>query len=248
MDRDHGNTAGKPPEKARRLGILGGMGPEATVLLMARIVAATPANDDNDHIPMLIDNNPKVPSRIAALLEGADIDPAPVLVTMAQNLEASGVTALAMPCNTAHAYVPKIRDAVSIPFLDMIALTADHVAQLDAPPAMVGLLASPAVKTLGIYEQHFSAHGIAVQYPSDQDQILAAIRRLKKDGSDRHAIAILQASADELIASGVTTILVGCTEFSLATHEVSKKLPQGCRIVDALDVLVAACVKHGLAT
>ncbi len=112
----------------RRIGILGGMGPEATVLLMSRIIARTPAADDSDHVPLLVDNNTQVPSRIKALIEKTGEDPGPVLTDMARRLEAAGVAALAMPCNTAHHYASRIRAAVSIPFLDMIELSADAVA------------------------------------------------------------------------------------------------------------------------
>jgi hypothetical protein len=108
--------------KPRRVGILGGMGPEATVLLMSRLIEATPAADDSDHVPLIVDQNPQVPSRIARLLEGRGADPAPVLADMARRLEATGAEALAMPCNTAHYYAPAIRAAVGIPLIDMIGL------------------------------------------------------------------------------------------------------------------------------
>jgi aspartate racemase len=90
----------------RRIGILGGMGPEATVLQMSRLITATPAQDDADHIPLIVDTNTQVPSRVAALIEGGGTDPAPVLAAVAKRLEEAGAGALAMPCNTAHHYAP----------------------------------------------------------------------------------------------------------------------------------------------
>src|ERR1700723_4357749 len=89
----------------RIVGIIGGMGPEATVDLMRRVIAATPARDDADHIHLLVDNNPKVPSRIAALIDGTGCDPAPALCEMAKGLEAQGADFLVIPCNTAHYYL-----------------------------------------------------------------------------------------------------------------------------------------------
>ncbi len=86
----------------RTVGILGGMGPEATVLLMQKVIAAVPARDDSDHVPLIVDQNSQVPSRIRRLIEGVGEDPAPVLAAMARRLEAAGAEALAMPCNTAH--------------------------------------------------------------------------------------------------------------------------------------------------
>ena len=108
---------------ARILGILGGMGPQATILLMQKVLEAVPAEDDADHIPLIVDQNPQVPSRIRHLIEGTGDDPAPVLADMARRLVAGGATALAMPCNTAHHYLPAIRSAVRVPFLDMVELS-----------------------------------------------------------------------------------------------------------------------------
>ena len=127
------------------VGVIGGMGPDATVDLMQRVICATPAKDDADHIHLLVDNNPKVPSRIAALVEGHGESPAPVLVQMAQNLERAGADLLAIPCNTAHAYLDPIRSAVAIPVLDMIQMTADRLAELSSQPKTVGIIASSAV-------------------------------------------------------------------------------------------------------
>ncbi|MFW6037888.1 MAG: aspartate/glutamate racemase family protein, partial [Desulfonatronovibrio sp.] len=106
-------------------GILGGMGPEATVDLMNRVIKATPAKDDEDHIRMVVDNNPKVPSRIKALIQGDGSSPGPCLREMARKLESWGVDFLAMPCNTAHFYHQEIQEAVSIPVLDMISLAVE---------------------------------------------------------------------------------------------------------------------------
>src|SRR5436190_10023963 len=97
------------------VGVIGGMGPEATVEFMRRLVAAVPAKDDADHLHVIADNNPKIPSRIKALIEGGGEDPAPVLTAMAQRLEAAGADFLVIPCNTAHYYLPQIAASVRIP-------------------------------------------------------------------------------------------------------------------------------------
>ncbi|WP_372837368.1 aspartate/glutamate racemase family protein, partial [Puniceibacterium confluentis] len=114
----------------RRIGILGGMGPEATILIMQKILAGVSAQDDSDHIPLIVDQNTQVPSRIRHLLEGGTVDPAPALADMARRLVAGGAEALAMPCNTAHHYAEAIRAAVTVPFLDMVALSVAHAAAL----------------------------------------------------------------------------------------------------------------------
>ena len=221
----------------RRIGILGGMGPEATVLLMSRLIAATPAEDDADHIPLIVDMNPQVPSRIAALIEGGGADPAPVLAAMARRLVAAGAEALAMPCNTAHHYAPAIRAAVAVPFLDMVALSAAEAAARAGPGGRVGILASPAVRLTGLFETALAGHGATAIYPADQAALLEAIRDIKRNGPTRAAGASLAAAARELAADGAGARLVACSEFSLVADVL------GGEAIDTLDVLVASIVE-----
>ncbi|GAH53208.1 unnamed protein product, partial [marine sediment metagenome] len=109
------------PEKI--IGILGGMGPEATVDLFHKIIKFTPAKKDQDHFRIIIDNNPKIPDRTAAIL-GKGEDPLPALQETARNLEKAGVDFIIIPCNTAHYFLPQIQKSVNIPVLNMIEETA----------------------------------------------------------------------------------------------------------------------------
>ena len=129
----------------RTVGILGGMGPEATVDLMQRIIRLTPALDDADHIRCIVDNNPKVPSRIKAIIEGDGEDPGPCMADMGRRLEAWGADFLAIACNTAHYYYDAVREAVHIPVINLIDLVANHVKDQFPELGKVGILASPAV-------------------------------------------------------------------------------------------------------
>ncbi|MEM9634631.1 MAG: amino acid racemase [Pseudomonadota bacterium] len=230
-------------DSKRVIGVLGGMGPEATILFMQKVVQAVRASDDADHVPLIVDNNTQVPSRIKALIEGTGVDPAPTLAEMARRLERSGASALAMPCNTAHNYQDHIREAVEIPFLSMVDLTADHIAGV-TPAACVGILASPAVRMTGIYEGPLSARGLNTVYPRDEDRILSSIKALKISAGDVAARESVCEAAMELENEGCEVLLVGCTEFSLLAYELRSRF----EIVDSLDVLVDATVSHSLAT
>ncbi|WP_121066533.1 aspartate/glutamate racemase family protein [Chachezhania antarctica] len=219
------------------IGLIGGMGPEATILMMSRLLAATPASDDADHIPLLVDSNTRVPSRIAHLIDGTGEDPTPVLVSMAEKLAASGADVLAMPCNTAHSYYPAIAAAVRIPVLNMVDLTARQVAA-QYPTGPVGILASPAVEITGVFAKAFASLGRDAIYPADRDRTLSAIRAIKGGDTDR-ALPILRAALAELADAGVGVAVIGCSEFSIAAPRLTDApLP----LVDSLDVLVDACV------
>lgn len=220
----------------RRVGVLGGMGPEATVLLLQRVIARTRAADDADHVPMLVDQNTQVPSRIRALIEGTGEDPGPVLAGMARRLEAMGAEALAMPCNTAHNYAGVICAAVTIPFLDMIERTADSLAADGV--RRIGLLASPAVRMTGVFERALQPRSIAILYPGEEAPMLAAIRAVKAGRDLELARATLREAGDALLAAGGERLVVGCSEFSL----IADALRPEARVLDSLDVLADAVV------
>lgn len=228
-----------PSARPHKIGILGGMGPEATVLLMARVIARTPATDDADHIPMLVDNNPQVPSRIKALIEATGEDPGPVLAAMARGLEAAGAQALAMPCNTAHNYAPAIVAATKIPFLDMVELAAEQVAALKGGSFSVGILASPAIRITGIYDRAFAKRKIGTLYPSDEHRMLSAIRAIKVSSADMNARETLSNAADELVTAGAGILVVACSEFSIVSDVISDRY----RVVDSIDVLADSIIK-----
>lgn len=209
----------------RTVGILGGMGPEATVLLMQRLLQAVDARDDADHIPLIVHQNPAVPSRIRRLIEGVGEYPGPVLAEMARDLQAAGAEALAMPCNTAHAYAPQIMAATPLPFIDMRAAT---VAAL--PKGRVAMLASPAVRITGAFDEHFAAAGITPVWPAEEGPVLALIRRVKMGDTGPEAHEAMA----ELAEVAEAHVLVACTELSLLTKGLERPF------TDSLDCLVGA--------
>ena len=218
----------------RVVGIIGGMGPEATVDLMRRVIAKTPASDDQDHVHLIVENNPKIPSRIAHLIDGTGADPTPELTRIALNLQRAGADALAMPCNTAHAYAHSIRRAVSIPLLDMVDLTVDRIAG-SRRVARVALLASTAVIATELYAKAFANHGIAVLHPEQQDEVMALIRAAKRGETGLESQAALGRLALGL-ANRADSLLIGCSELSVISAGIT--VPY----VDSLDVQAQAIV------
>jgi aspartate racemase len=227
----------KQPELAtmhRVVGIIGGMGPEATLDLIRRVLAKTPAQDDQDHIHLIVESNPKIPSRIAHLIEGTGDDPTPELIRIAVNLQRAGAQALAIPCNTAHAYAHSIRRAVSIPLLDMVQLTVDQIAS-SRRVARVGLLASSAVLATELYAKAFADHGIAVVHPARQDEVMSLIKAVKSGESGLEIQASLARTAHDL-ANHADVLLIGCSELSVIAAGITAPF------VDSLDVQAQAIV------
>ncbi|WP_424988661.1 aspartate/glutamate racemase family protein [Microbulbifer sp. S227A] len=226
----------------RVVGLLGGMGPEATILLQQRLLATVTARDDADHLPLLIDMNPQVPSRIAHLIEGTGPDPAPVLAGMARRLETAGATALAMPCNTAHHYAPRIAAAVSVPFLNMVERAVDRAAEHAPRASRIGILASPAVRLAGVFDAALERAGLTALWPGDGDRMLGAIRAIKAEGATPQSHQVLADAAQELADAGATLLFVACSEFSLLAPALSAEVP----VIDTIDVLADAIHDHTL--
>jgi aspartate racemase len=227
----------KQPDLAtmhRVVGIIGGMGPEATLDLMRRVLAKTPAQDDQDHIHLIVESNPKIPSRIAHLIDGTGADPTPELIRIAVNLQRAGAQALAIPCNTAHAYAHSIRRAVSIPLLDMVQLTVDQIAS-SRRFARVGLLASSAVLATELYAKAFADHGIAVVHPARQDEVMSLIKSVKCGETGLEIQAALARTAHDL-ANHADVLLVGCSELSVIAAGITAPF------IDSLDVQAQAIV------
>ena len=222
----------------RKIGILGGMGVEATLALMTRVHAGTDAEDDQDHIPMIVDMNPQVPSRIRHLIEKDGPDPGPVLAQMAANLEHAGAAVLAMPCNTAHLYASQIEENVGISLLNMPKLASAKAAAGMKKGATIGILASPATNSTGLFEDFLSPYGVHAAYPENEDGILAAIRSIKKSGPTQADVTLLEKEAALLVERGAERIIVGCSEFSLISKDLGCAVP----VLDTLDVLASAII------
>jgi aspartate racemase len=227
-----------PAQQEKIVGIIGGMGPEATVDLMTRLIRLTPALDDADHVRCIVDNNPKVPSRIKALIEGGGASPVPELQDMARRLEAWGADFLAMPCNTAHYYFQDIQDALSIPMLNLIQITVRKVLKQQPGIPAVGILGSTAMQLTGLYQRAFAAVGADVVYPEAacQDRVMAAIKDIKKGRMDQAAFA-LDAAVTSLESQGARAVIIACTELGLLPFASS--LPQ----YDAADILAREIIR-----
>ncbi|WP_197281931.1 aspartate/glutamate racemase family protein [Dethiosulfatarculus sandiegensis] len=221
-------------------GIIGGMGPEATVDLMQRIIRLTPADDDIDHVRCIVDNNPKVPSRIKAIVEGCGESPAPEMADMARRLAIWGADFLAIPCNTAHFYWDTVQAAVDIPVINLIDLVVCAVKEKRRPCKKVGVLASTAVLMTGLYEKRFKKEGIDVVYPEADEQkaLLNVIKAVKAGDPSSNVAEKFKAICQGIRSREVDVLIIACTELSVISAG-----NMGCEVVDAAEVLAAHIVK-----
>lgn len=225
----------------KTVGIIGGMGPAATVDFFAKLVAATGAERDQDHLRILIDNNPRVPDRNAAIA-GRGESPGPLLAESARGLQRSGADVIVIACNTAHAFQPDIEAAISIPLLSMIDATVD--ASLAAGAQRVGVLAADGCRRAGLYQRAFADRGIEALLPNDdaQQDFMRLIYRIKAGDTGVETRTSMRGLAIGLNARGAQAIIAACTEVPLVLDADSLATP----LISSTDALVARTVAYAL--
>ncbi len=223
------------------IGILGGMGPLATADFFSKVIAATPAAGDEDHVPLLIQSDPRVPSRPAAILLGGE-SPLPALLAGRDRLIAAGAVVLAMPCNTAHFWYPELLIGCPVPFLSIVDACCDEVAAMAAPGAQIGLIATGATLATGLFDAQLKARGYVSLLPDERDMselVLPAIN-LVKAGQAAAGGRVVERAVQALLDRGAQAVLLACTETPLALDAIASPLRARC--VDSTGALARACV------
>ena len=200
----------------KTIGILGGMGPLATADLFRKIVFLTEAGSDNEHIRVYIDNNTGIPDRTAAILSGGQ-DPVPEMAAALRNLEACGADCIVMPCNTAHYFLPRLRELTQTPILSMLDITAEVCAKT-RPGKRAGVLATRGTLSTGLYEQALSAHGVDCVLPDEpgRDMLMTAIYDGVKKGAPLAPMRDgLVSLLEDMTAKGAGYFVLACTELPI---------------------------------
>lgn len=210
--------------KPYKIGMIGGLGPAATVDLYDKIVKATPAKTDQEHIKLVVEQNPQIPDRTAALLHGG-VDPTLALYNCAKRLEDDGCDAIIVPCNTAHAFIPYLERHLRVPFINMQQAALDEIAAKLGGKARIGLLATSGTVQTGIYGDKAKAMGLPLFVPDapHQERVMAAIYGPKgakagfTDGVCREDL--LSAAAYLVKTYDCNCLILGCTELPLILDE-----------------------------
>ncbi|MCQ9179441.1 amino acid racemase [Streptomyces sp. IBSBF 2953] len=232
-----------PARSNEVIGILGGMGPAATADFYAKLVATTPGSSDQDHLRTVIWSDPTIPDRTEALL-GDGPDPTPWLLDGSRVLREAGATVIAIPCNTAHAFVPRIEDHVGLPIVHMIGEVARHLSTMSPRIHTAGLLATAGTVRAGLYEEWLDRFGIRLALPeevSQEQEVMAAIRAVKAGArDDATTTAPLAHAARRLTEQGAQAVIAGCTEIPLGLPAAAVDVP----LVDPALVLAHALVRR----
>lgn len=226
----------------KTIGILGGMGPMATVNLAGAIVENTLAECDQQHPPVIVDSNTRIPDRTAYLVGKSSEDPRVELLAAATRLEKSGAACIIMPCNTAHAFYEDISAKVSIPFLHMIEETAKWITEKYPVQKRIGVLATQGTYRANVYRDGLRKYGLTQVVPDQrgQDEVTRVIYEGVKANSFSFDFSGYQKVIEDLKAiNNVEIVILGCTELSVA----QKIHPMKGIFADPLQIIARAALK-----
>lgn len=227
----------------KRLGVLGGMGPAATADFMMKVIRATPAASDQEHLPMVVANLPQVPDRTPSVLANDDRPLAAMLESL-RLLESSGAEFIAIACNTAHFWFDKLASNTRLPILHIADAAAEDIQRFAKSPKSILILGTQGTQVAGIYPERFKSFGLRTQNPTNEQQVIVdQIIQFVKLG-DLFAAQILAEKAYEQWSKDApeSAFVLACTELPLAFEGVFGHVP----IVDATESLARRCVQEAM--
>ncbi len=223
--------------KKQTLGIIGGVGPLATMFIGEMIVRRTKAQKDQEHLHTIIDNDTNIPDRTAFILDNTKENPVPVIIEDAKKLASVGADMIAIPCNTAHTFYDEIQEGSPIPVLDMIRETAKRASELGAE--RVGILATTGTLTSHMYQDALEEYGITPVVPDNEMRahVMSIIYDYVKAGKNVTQDD-WQPIEDAMLALNCDRLVLGCTELSI----VNRDLKLSNLYIDSLIVLAERAI------
>ena len=232
------------------VGVLGGMGPMATVDFMRKVMASTPAESDQDHVPMVVSSIPQVPDRTSAF-RGDGVSPLPAMIASGRRLVDAGAGMVVIACNTAHLWFAEIHAALGLPMLHLVDAALEDAAAVAGPGATIGLLCTDATLASGLYlnrppaAQPSEGPGMRWALPTAGEMMelvmpgIAAVKSGRLDQGEQ----LLQAAGRALARRGAQALVLGCTEVPVVLSRLNSPLP----VIDPTDALARRAVAWSLA-
>ena len=228
----------------RMLGVLGGMGPLAGASFAYRLAQLTPARTDQEHIPVLLRNDPRIPDRSASRLNGGT-DPLPAMLEGMRFLERSGADCIAIPCNTAHLWFDSLQSEVAVPLMHIVECVVEDLHRQGIRGGKIGIMGTPATLELGLYQQYLIQAGYDPVVPSQTEMQASCVPAISAVKANRVDAAFAPASHGiaALERRGAQAVVLGCTELPLAVPH-HRRAEFGLVLTDSIDALALSVLER----
>lgn len=225
----------------RVIGIIGGMGPEASAAFYMKLIKNTEVSKDQDHFRVLIDSNAKIPDRTQAILHGGE-SPLPHIIATGNQLADHGAEVIAIPCITSHYFIEEIRDGIKVQVISLLEELNDHIKANYEADVKIGVLATSGTVGMGLYDKALSDYEII--YPDEhiqEEKVMEAIygkEGIKQGNLKGKPVGYLSEACETLADKGAKVLILGCTEIGLALKQEHVSIP----LIDPMDVAAKALV------
>ncbi len=225
-------------QERKTLGVIGGVGPLATAYFMEKVVDLTESDTDQQNVDMIVLNHCSIPDRTAYILDRTKENPGPAMARDARTLEKMGVGAIVIPCNTAYYFCDEISAGLSVPFLNMISLSAEELKRAGAK--CVGVMATTGTIQTGLFQSALEKLGLKSVVPCEQDQN-KIMRIIYNEVKANLPVTIedFYAAASHLKERGCDRIILGCTELSV----IKERFNLSKTYIDSLDILAVNAIQ-----
>lgn len=224
----------------RTAGVLGGLGPLATVQFLSFVIDNTVVEVEQDHVDLMVSQRSSTPDRTAAIM-GAGPSPAPRMAADATLLEGAGADFVVIPCNTASTFIGAVEEAVKVPVVSIVGETLDEVLRREPAARSVGLMATDGTLAARIYHDAAAERGLEVVEPTEeaQQRIMAMIYDGVKVGRNVSRAEFF-GRIEELRDAGAEVVVTGCTELSVLCARFGVR---GGHVVDSLTTLARRTIE-----
>ena len=216
-----------------KVGIIGGMGPEATNQFIERLTEMTEAHKDQDHVRYILYNDPEIPNRIDAYFHGGE-SPVKAINEGIDFMESKGIETIGIPCNTVHIWFDQFHRRINV--LNMIDLTVSAV--LESGFLKPGILATTATIESGLYIKELKKAGINTVIPEREDDVMRAVQAVKL-GNIPEGKKLLMPVIKDLEDEGVDSLILACTEIPVILNKADTDLP----LIDSDRLLAERLIK-----
>ncbi len=227
------------------VGVLGGMGPLATIDFQRKVLAATHAECDQDHVPLIICSIPQIPDRTAAF-QGSGKSPLDAMVASGLRLKAAGATMVVVPCNTAHLWYDELRSALQMPMLHMLDIALREAFDLAGRDVPFGILATDGTLSSGLYTDHSASKAAGLDWvrptPIEMREHVTPGIEAVKAGRLAQGRQHFTTVASALRQRGAKAVVMGCTEIPAVLDAESAGVP----VIDPTAALARAAVQWWL--
>jgi aspartate racemase len=223
------------------VGILGGMGPLATVDLMHKMISARAAARDQEHVPVVAHNDARIPDR-QLFLRGEGPSPLPALFAALDRLNSMGAAVIVIPCNTAHIWFDDLSGHSRAPILHIAESALDALLGMGEATGPIGLIATQGTVAAGFYQARIAARGYAsvVNTGAELERWFTPGCYAVKAGQLETGGRLFEAAAQCLIERGATRLILACTEVPVGLAAVHSALLE--RSIDATEALARAAI------